>query len=141
MLRRLRLLLLLVCIVSVTNAKKHTAELVKKETTLFSAPISIVSKSITDTAAHLIFEDAKTKIFYTESICDNAAVLKLKIINLTDASSMVTYKLWPDATPKLVSLFAKQELEGNCSLEYKSVLLETIPAGLTISDIKVSVTY
>jgi hypothetical protein len=126
----------LVCIVSAANAKQHTSQ---NGTTPFFKVAT--SRLTTDTSFHLIYEDAKTKLFYSEDICDNAAVLKLKFINLTDDASVLSYKLWNDATAKSVSLFGHQELEGICSSEYKTVLMETIPAGLSISDIKVSVTY
>lgn len=136
MLKRFRFLFLLVCIVSAANAKQQTSH--KNAPTFFKfAP----SKIATDTSFHLIYEDAKTKLFYTEDVCDNVAVLKLKLINLTDAAIVLSYKLWNDASVKSVSLFAHQELEGVCASEYKTVLMETIPAGLTIGDIKVSVTY
>lgn len=136
MLRRLRFLFLLICIVFAANAKKHTNY--KGTTSSFKySPTKLAA----DTSFHLIYEDAKTKLFYTEGICDNVAVLRLKVINLTDVSTVISYKIWTDISSKSVSLFAHQELEGTCSLEYKSVLLETIPAGLSINDIKVSVTY
>lgn len=136
MLRRLRFLFLLVFIVTAANAKQQMHQ---NNATIFFKYTP--TKIATDTSFHLIYEDAKTKLYYTEDICDNSSVLKLKFINLTNDATVLTYKLWSDASLKSVSLFAHQELEGICSSEYKTVLMETIPAGLTISDIKVSVTY
>jgi len=134
--RRLLFLFLLVCIVSAVNAKHQNS-------TSLTGSISknLSFKPSVDTSFHLIYEDAKTKLFYTEVVCDNTAVLKLKFINLSADATVVNYKLWNDASLKSVSLFAHQELEGVCSSEYKTVLMEVIPTGLSISDIKVSITY
>ncbi len=154
MLRRLHFLLLLVCIATGASAneyhsgKSQIAYIPVSSSNFFKATATIpqkqslfLNKMAVDTALHLIYEDAKTKVYYSETDCDNSPVLKLKIVNLSDAASVISYKLWADAAPKTVSLFAGQELEGICAVEYKTVLLETIPAGLTINDIKVTVTY
>ena len=154
MLKRLHFLLLLVCIASGASANFcHSG----RSQTVFSSVSSseifkavalpsqkqplLLNTTVIDTALHLIYEDAKTKVYYSETDCDNAPVLKLKIVNLSNTSSVISYKLWTGSTPKSVSLFGGQELEGICAVEYKNVLLETIPAGLTINDIKVTVTY
>jgi|APLak6261659120_1056016.scaffolds.fasta_scaffold31120_2 hypothetical protein len=132
-LRKYFILLLLLSLSCFSNEIQAAAKEVLPLTT---------TKTPTDSTFHLIYEDAKTKVFYTETVCENSTVLKLKMINLSDVATVFTYKIWADgSTPKSVSLFAGQELVGICADEYKQVLLETIPTGLTIKDIKVTITY
>ena len=118
-----------------------TAGLLMAFTHPASSKVMPLSKVHADTSWHLIFEDAKAKVFYTDEVCDNSNVLRLRFVNLSDSAFRASYKVFDSGTFKEVALFAHQELEGLCSEEYKTVLMETVPAGLTVADIKVSLTY
>lgn len=111
----------------------------KKQTFTKAAP---QKQSSDEVQWNLVYSDAKVKLYVTAIECLGTPSLRLKFESLSETDLQVSYKIWENAVfSKPFKLSAKLSFEGICSPEYNNLLVESIPAGASIADIKVQVNY
>lgn len=89
----------------------------------------------------IIYSDASMKVYYETITCDGVQSVRLKFENLTSNVLNISYKIWSSSTSKTIELNSLTTLEGVCAIEYNNLLIESIPAGSSISNMNVSINY
>ncbi len=119
------------------NAKKHTLD--QRQTLTKTAN---PKQSSDEVQWNLVYSDTKVKLYVTAIQCSGTSSLRLKFENLSETDLQVSYKIWENAVfSKAFKLSAKQNFEGICAPEYNNLLVEPIPAGASVADVKVQVNY
>lgn len=122
------------------STEKHPSGQEQKTQTFTKAALQ--KQSSDEVQWNLVYSDAKVKLYVTAIECSGTPSLRLKFESLSSSDLQVSYKIWENAAfSKAFKLSAKLSFEGICAPEYNNLLVESIPAGASVADIKVQVNY
>lgn len=142
MMRKLLFLFVSCCVMmwANANAEKHTSNQRRINQSQTQVP---QKQQLSDEVQwKLIYSDAQVKLYATAIECSGTPSLRLKFESLSATDLQVSYKIWENAVfSKPIKLSAKLSFEGICAPEYNNLLVEAIPAGASVADVKVQVNY